>query len=94
MKKFRNSLIPVFSVLAIVGILAADSLAADVPRMTKEELKALLGNADVVIIDGRSPGHWNSSDSKIAGAVREDPYAALPWAGKYAKDKTIVIYCD
>jgi hypothetical protein len=93
MKKFRFPLIPVFSVLVIVGILATNSLAAGVPRITKEELKTLIGNSDVVIIDGRTPSHWNLSDSKIVGAVREDPYAVFLWAKKYAKDKTIVIYC-
>jgi rhodanese-related sulfurtransferase len=77
----------------IVGILATNSLAAGVPRMTKEELKTLIGNSDVVIIDGRTPKHWNFSDSKIVGAVREDPSAVFTWTGKYPKDKTIVIYC-
>lgn len=93
MKKFRFPLIPVLPVMAIVGILAANSLAAGVPRMTKEELKALPGNSEVVIIDGRTPKHWNFSNSKIVGAVREDPFAVFVWAGKYDKDKTIVIYC-
>ncbi len=93
MKKFRLPLIPVFSVLVIVGILATNSLAAGVPRITKEELKTLIGNSDVVIIDGRTPKHWNFSESKIVGAVREDPFAVFTWAGRYPKDKTIIIYC-
>lgn len=91
MKKIRIPL--VFPALAIVGILAVNSLAAGVPRITKEELKTLLGNPDVAIIDGREPNHWIFSESKIVGAVREDPSAVFTWASKYSKDKTIVIYC-
>ena len=93
MKKSRKSLILMFPALVAVGILAANSLAAGVPRITKEELKSLLGSPNVIIIDGRTPKHWKFSDSKIPGAVREDPYAVYRWAEKYAKDKTIVIYC-
>ena len=65
-----------------------------VPRMTKEEVKALLGNPDVVIIDVRSPDDWNRSKEKIAGAVREDPEKEIKsWAMRYPKDKTLIFYC-
>ena len=64
-----------------------------VPRMTKEEVKALLGNPDVVIIDVRSPDDWNRSKEKIAGAVREDPEKEIKsWAMRYSKDKTLIFY--
>jgi len=43
-----------------------------VPRMTKEELKSLLGNPDVIILDVRESGDWKESKWKIPGAVRED----------------------
>jgi hypothetical protein len=65
-----------------------------VPRMAKEDLKAMLGAPDLVVIDVRVIHDWNESDRKIAGAVREDPAAPEEqWAGKYAKGKTIVLYC-
>ena len=67
--------------------------STDAPRMTKEELKAMLGNADLVIIDVRYGMDWTGSDSKIKGAVREDPEAVDSWANKYPKDKTLVLYC-
>ena len=67
--------------------------SADAPRMNKDELKALLGKPDVVVIDVRAGGDWSSSSEKIAGAVREDPGDVAGWAGKYAKDKTLVLYC-
>ena len=67
--------------------------SGDVPRMTKEALSAILGNSDVIIIDVRFSRDWTDSDSKIKGAVREDPEAIQSWANKYPKDKTLVLYC-
>ena len=67
--------------------------SADVPRMPKEELKAMMGSPDLVIIDVRYGRDWTDSDSKIKGAVREDPKLFESWANKYPKDKTIVLYC-
>jgi len=65
----------------------------DAPRITKEELKAKMGNPDLLIIDVRYGKDWTESDLKIKGAVREDPDAVDSWASKYSKDKTLVFYC-
>ncbi len=66
----------------------------EVPRITKEDLKSLLGNPDVIIVDVRIEEHWKESNSKIQGAVREDPEKDInTWADKYPKDKTLVFYC-
>jgi len=65
----------------------------DAPRMTKDELKAKLGNPDLLIIDVRYGKDWTDSDLKIRGAIREDPKAFDSWASKYPKDKTLVFYC-
>jgi len=67
--------------------------STDAPRMTKDELKGMLGSPDLVIIDVRYGPDWKDSDSKIKGAIREDPEALQSWANKYPKDKTIVLYC-
>ena len=61
--------------------------------MTKEELKAMLGNPDLIIIDVRYGRDWTDSELKIKGAVREDPETFDSWAKKYPKDKTLVFYC-
>ncbi len=66
--------------------------AGTTPTMTKEALKAKLGSADVVIIDVRAGKDWKSSELKIKGAVREAP-KDVSWMQKYAKGKTIVLYC-
>mgnify|MGYP006271400231 CR=1 FL=1 len=65
----------------------------DAPRITKDELKAMLGSPDLVIVDVRYGKDWTDSDIKIKGAVREDPKVFESWANKYAKNKTIVLYC-
>lgn len=63
------------------------------PKMTKEELRPLLGDPNVVIIDVRLDDEWKKSESKIKGALREDPEKAIKgWADKYSKDKTLVFY--
>ncbi len=66
---------------------------SEVPRMTKEELRSLLGNPGVIIVDVRIEEHWKESKGKIQGAVREDPEKDIDtWADKYPKDKTLVFY--
>ena len=72
-----------------VGII----LAAEVPRISKEDLRAMFGNPDLIILDVRTGGSWEKSNVKIQGAVREDPNDAKSWAEKYSKDKTLVLYC-
>jgi len=62
-------------------------------RMTKEELRAMLGSPNLVVIDVRYGKDWTGSDLKIKGAVREDSGAIDSWANKYPKDKTLVFYC-
>ena len=77
----------------VVGILATFAKSADVPRMKKDELKAMLDNPDLVILDVRAQSDWKGDDSKIKGAIREDPESVKSWAEKYSKDKTFVLYC-
>lgn len=79
--------------VALVGLLAMPSLAQDVKKMSIEELKGMLGNPEVMILDVRSSADWKLSKVKIKGAVREDPEKADTWISKYPKDKTLVFYC-
>ena len=68
---------------------------AEAPRITKEELRARMGDPDLVILDVRTGGDWEDSDLKIKGAIREDPQKdTQSWANKYGKDKTLVLYCS
>jgi hypothetical protein len=64
----------------------------EIPRVSKEQAKAMLANPDVVILDCRPVEQWKLSDQKIPGAIHEDPMNVESWAEKYSKDKTLVIY--
>ncbi len=73
------------------------TLASDTktPKVTKEELKLMLGDPDVIILDVRLSNDWEQSKSKILGAIREDPEGDVKtWGDKYPKDKTFVFYCS
>jgi predicted sulfurtransferase len=76
-----------------MGMFVSQILSADAPRITKEELKALLGKPDVILLDVRTSNDWKNSDLKIQGAIREDPEQIKSWAKKYSKEKIIVLYC-
>jgi len=80
-------------VFAVVEFLAMPAVAQEVKRMSIEELKGMLGNPDLVIVDVRRDGDWKSSKVKIKGAVREDQEKIETWMSKYPKDKTLVFYC-
>jgi predicted sulfurtransferase len=93
----RRSKPIVFSVWAALliffGSFLGQAMAKEAPRMTKEELKGLMGKPDVVVIDVRAQSDWDGSKEMIQGAVREDPKKTKEWANKYPKDKTLVFYC-
>ena len=93
MKTKLLGLVNVLISVAILCVLAQSAIAAEVPRMTKEELKSRLDDTDVVIVDVRAGKDWKGSEFKIKGAVREDPTEFSSWADKYSKDKILVLYC-
>jgi hypothetical protein len=78
---------------ATLCMLAQLAIAAEVPRMTKNELNSKLDDPDVVIVDVRVGKDWKGSEFKIKGAVRGDKNNINAFAGKYPKDKTFVLYC-
>ncbi len=94
MRKSKGRMFFVWAATVIfLGSFLGEAFAKEAPRMTKEELKGLMGKPDVVIIDVRAKSDWEGSKEKIQGAVREDPQKTKEWAGKYPKDKTLVFYC-
>lgn len=71
------------------------STATEIPRISKEELKALLeSGADIVIVDNNIPELYNAGH--IKGAI------SLPWSENVIADdnfaipsgKPVVTYCD
>jgi len=72
---------------------ALPALAADVPTMSKDELKAQLASEKIVVLDVRSGRDWSSSEFKIKGAIRAPGSELAKWSANYAKDQTLVLYC-
>jgi hypothetical protein len=97
---YRFLVLCVFALLVFIsaygcheGFRPVDELE-DIPRITKEELKAKMGDPAVNIIDVRYKPNWQKSDRLIAGASREEPMEVGSWAHKYPRDRMIVLYCD
>jgi len=87
-----------FICLAIIAaflILAPSSVVfgEKIPLITKEELKPIMGNADVAIIDVRRGRDWTSSEFKIKGAVYGDPKKITEWNKQFTKETKLVLYC-
>jgi len=90
----RGIVVPIWmAVMAAITTYAASG-EEDTARMTQGELKGMLGDPAVVVVDVRTEGSWKASKSKIKGAVREDPAGLEHWIKKYPKDKTLVFYCS
>jgi hypothetical protein len=92
MRSRFSSYLRVLIVIAIFGISLVPARAVEVPRISIDELRTMLGNPDVLIIDVRAPGSWEASERKISGAIREGPKDVESWAEKYRKDMTVVLY--
>ena len=95
MKRLLPKLLLVVLCAALCGLIAREGYSlTKVQRMSKEELKGLLNDPSLVIIDVRTDWSWRESDKKIKGAIRQDPLdEAKKWSSKYPKEKTIVLYC-
>jgi rhodanese-related sulfurtransferase len=92
----NNGKLTMFLGLAFV-LLFAFALPAygggEAPRISTEELKTMLGSADLVLLDARTGRDWKKSDIKIVGSVRINPKDVNSWAGDYGKEQKIVLYC-
>jgi hypothetical protein len=83
------------AVVLSVGIVLAAVLpvmSQEGPRISKEDLKEMLGKSDVVIVDVRTGSDWSASTFKIKGAVREEADKVDSWIEKYSRDTTLVLY--
>ncbi len=60
----------------------------------KETLKGWLGQADLLLMDVRSAGGWQSSIAKIEHAHRFEPERLSQMARDIPKNKKLVLYCE
>jgi hypothetical protein len=103
MKGLTAAVLGALLCLALVGtslvIGATEKTATDqaipfpeIARMTKEQLRDLLGKQKIVLLDTRPEEQWRSSDQMLPGAVHENPFEVKSWAEKYSKDDTLILY--
>jgi len=90
----RNTSLALFILVAVFTLPASTSAVANVDKMTKEELKKIMGEENVLILDVRAVRDWSSSEFKIKGADRTAPQDFQSWSNKYPKDKILVLYCS
>jgi hypothetical protein len=87
-----------FTLIAILlcwasAVTATSSDAAEVPTISKEKVKNMLGKPNVIVVDVRADPEWDSSDFKIKGAIRKGPRKVENWFATLPKKKTLVFYC-
>ena len=82
-----GALIFVFVVLSSMTV-----NASGISIITINQLKLILGNPDIAVIDVRASKDWQSSNVKIKGAVRKVPKNFESWGHELPKDKKLVLY--
>jgi len=74
--------------LSILLLISTSAFSQEVTKLSRDEVKRMLGNPDLIIVDLQHDG-----DLRIQGAVREDSKKVTSWMGKYPIHKTLVFYC-
>lgn len=72
------------------------TLSDVVPRVSVEEIAKRIANDqknDVILVDVRSHGYYDSSSSRIAGSIRLEPNRMQGELNSLPKDKDIYVYC-
>lgn len=85
---------PLILVFSLVASLALPAVAAEVPRIRPDEVNALLGSPDLILLDVRAKSHWEKTDRKIRGARRVDPDKVEDWTGTIGREARVVLYCE
>ena len=91
MPKYTLGVLIVIS-LALVSITGLAGAAGTGPIITKESLKEMLANDDLIILDLRSQPDWMSSEFRIKNAMRVDPDDLESWGDLFPKNKVLVLY--
>ena len=90
-----NPLHVVFLCLASLCLMCSPawSAASDIPRISKEQLKTMLDDPRLIIIDTRVKQQWDKSEYKLPKAMHQSPWEADEWAKDFPRDRTVVSYC-
>ncbi len=87
-----SALVAVLLLIALAAYSAMPTTVEQVPRLTKENVKEMIGKPDVVIVDIRYIKQYEQSDKKLPGAVFVQPEDFDEFVKNQPKDKTYVLY--
>jgi len=88
-----SALVALLLLIALAAYSAMPTTVEQVPRLTKEAVKEMLGKPDVVMVDVRYIRQYEQSDKKLPGAVFVQPENFDEFVKNYPqKDKTYVLY--
>lgn len=80
-------------IIVFVALYSLTASASGISLISIKQLKLILDNPEIAVIDVRSSKDWQSSDVKIKGAVRGAPKNFESWAYDFSKDKVLILYC-
>lgn len=72
------------------------TLSDVVPRVSVEDIAKRIANGeknDVIVVDVRSHGYYDSGSNRIAGSIRLEPNRLKEELNSLPKDKDIYVYC-
>ena len=75
-----------------VALYSLTASASAISLISTNQLKLVLDNPEIAVIDVRSSKDWQSSDAKIKGAVRGAPKNFESWAHYFSKDTVLILY--
>ena len=91
----RGRLMLMAFIVVGIAMITIFAMSKDIPMVTMvsiDELRGMIDNPDLTLIDVRYDKDWEGSDMKIKGAVREDYRDVKSWADKYPKYKLLILY--
>ncbi len=86
--------IRIFLPIALIFALATMSYASNAPLISPDQLKSVLSDSNLTILDVRTGSDWETSEYKIKGAHRAAPEDFDAWSDKYNKNGHYVLYCS
>ena len=89
---FNRQIILGLLVGAFAIFLSLPAGASEISIISGIQLKRILDNPEIVIIDVRGSKDWRSSNTKIKGAVRRIPKNFESWAHDFPTDKELILY--
>ena len=86
MRRIGNTLALMLVAILISAVMPVSLPADAVPMISKEELKPLLGDPDLVLLDVRMGKDWKASEFKIKGAWIDYLNESIEYGAKRSMD--------